>query len=70
MKHVCLQSTRWLKLLKEKLVQALLETLVSSGEIEILEIDVVALKSDATMYVSCIATKERRERVLKCRILG
>lgn len=63
--ETCLQSTGWLKLLKEKLVQALLETLESSGEIKFLEINVVALKSDATTYVSCIAAKERREAVLK-----
>lgn len=63
--ETCLQSTGWLKLLKEKMVQALLETLVSSGEIKFLEINVVALKSGATMYVSCIAAKERREAVLK-----
>lgn len=75
MKHVCLQSTGWLKLPKNKqtkknLVQALLETLLSSGEIKILEIHVVALKSDAAMCVSCIAAKERREAVLKHWILG
>lgn len=54
----------------QNLVQALLETLVSNGEIKILEIHVVALQSDATVYVSCIAAKERREAVLKHWILG
>lgn len=46
-------------MLKEKLVQALLETLASSGEIKILEINVVALKSNVTMSVNCITTKEK-----------
>lgn len=63
--EACLQSTGWLKLLKEKLVQALLETPVRQWEIKILEIHVVALKSDATMYVSCIATKEKEGGSLK-----
>lgn len=63
--EACLQSTGWLKLLKEKLVQALLETPVRQWEIKILEIHVVALKSDATMYVSCIATKENEGGSLK-----
>lgn len=39
-----LQSTGWFKLLKEKAVQELLETLLSSGEIKVLEIHVVTLK--------------------------
>lgn len=46
---------------KKIVVQALLETLLSSGEIKILKIHVVALKSDATMYVSCTAAKEGRQ---------
>lgn len=44
---------------KKKLVQALLETLVSSGKIKILEIHVVALKSDATM--SAVLQQRRGE---------
>lgn len=63
MKHVC-KSTEWLKLLKEKLVQTTRNT-CKRGEIKTLEIRVVALKSDTTMYASCIVTKERREAVLK-----
>lgn len=50
---------------KKSLLQALIEALVSSGEIKILEIHVVALKSGATTYVSCTATEGGREAVLK-----
>lgn len=63
--ETCLQSTGWLKLLKEKLVQALLEMLVSSGEINFLEINVVALKSDATMYCQLCCSKGKEGGSLK-----
>lgn len=56
---------RVVEVAKKSLVQALIEALVSSGEIKILEIHVVALKSGATTYVSCTATEGRREAVLK-----
>lgn len=55
-------------MLKEKLVPALLETLISSGEIKVLEIHVVTLKSDVTIYVICITTKKQRYAVLKERV--
>lgn len=61
LKHVCLQSTGWLKLLKKTPVQALLETIVSSGKIKILEIHVVALKSDAT--VSAVLQQRKGESI-------
>lgn len=64
--ETCLSAKyRAVEVAKKKLVQALLEALASSGEIKILEIHVVALKSGAATYVSSIATEGRREAVLK-----
>lgn len=63
MKHVCLQSTGWLKLLKKKTGAGITRntcTLVSSGKIRILEIYVVALKCDAA--VSAVLQQRKGER--------
>lgn len=59
--ETCLSAKhRVVEVAKKKLVQALLETLVSSGKTKILEIHVVALKSDATM--SAVLQQRRGER--------
>lgn len=59
--ETCLSAKhRVVEVAKKKLVQALLETLVSSGKIKILEIHVVALKSDATM--SAVLQQRKGER--------
>lgn len=68
-----LSKTRWSMFAKHKVVEVakrktgagITWNTCRQWEIKILEIHVVALKSDATMYVSCIATKEKEGGSLK-----